>query len=186
MATPNLTRPPNSQLERLERRGAIRRWVDEVEDASCEGEPDTQGPVRLRFRHRAEAVVADRVILATGSTLDVERVPLLASVAAKFALPVAGSPGAVLPDVDEDLTWGEENFHVIGAFALLGKIINIRLTATPPLTLPSASPHSQRFVTQAPPQGTAWGGVSLMLARAMRSMRSARGGAPLRSPSQCP
>ena len=107
------------ELESTAEAGRLERWVDEIATAEvCEdGEPNA-GAIRLTF-HRggseARAIVADRVVLATGSTLDIGRVPLLRSVADRFDLPVVGT----LPDLDEDLQWGDESFSVAGAFALL-------------------------------------------------------------------
>ena len=105
------------QLEDAERAGLLERWVDEIATAEAhECEPNA-GTIRLTCRCRGGAgeVFADRVVLATGSTLDINQVPLLRSVATRYELPVAGS----LPDLDEDLQWGNESFTVVGNFALL-------------------------------------------------------------------
>ena len=84
------------------------------EACDCAAPAEESGPIRLGFRHGG-AISADRVVLATGSALDLRSVPLLDLVATKFDLPVAGS----LPDLDKELGWGEEEFTVVGAFALL-------------------------------------------------------------------
>ena len=114
------------ELERAARAGHLERLVDEIAVAEiydckpsaggCACEP-ASGAISLTFSHGASTIVADRVILATGSTLDVGKVPLLRGVAARFELPTTGSPP--LPNLDEDLQWGSENFTVVGAFALL-------------------------------------------------------------------
>ena len=110
------------ELESAAKAGRLERWVDEVAAAEvCEdGEADA-GAIRLTFHgdrgggSEARTVVADRVVLATGSTLDTSEVPLLRNVADRFNLPTVGT----LPDLDEDLQWGDESFSVAGAFALL-------------------------------------------------------------------
>ena len=101
-------------LEAAARTGRLERYVDEIaaaESCDCEDKADA---IRLTFSQGGGAVVADRVILATGSTLDINNVPLLRSVADRFELPVAGC----LPDL-EDLQWGDESFTVVGAFSIL-------------------------------------------------------------------
>ena len=101
------------ELESAARDSLLERWVDEVEIAR---ESDGCGSrIQLSFCKSSENVTADRIILATGSTLDVNNISLLRSVVDQFDLPLVGS----LPDLDEDLHWGEEKFTVVGAFALL-------------------------------------------------------------------
>ena len=54
--------------------------------------------------------MVDRIILATGSDLDICKVPLLRGAADKYNLPVISQ----LPDISEELQWGEEKFYVVG------------------------------------------------------------------------
>jgi len=114
------------ELERAAKSGRLERWVDEVvaaeicdcepqPPASCGCGPNDQGAIRIAFRNGDREILADRVVLATGSSLDVSKVPLLSDVAARYELPVEGN----LPDIDTDLQWGDESFSVVGAFALL-------------------------------------------------------------------
>jgi G3E family GTPase/glycine/D-amino acid oxidase-like deaminating enzyme len=98
-------------LEREAKRGRLERCVDEVATTSvCDG-----GALRVTFSRGTSDVIADCVVLATGSKLEVNAVPLLRDVAARFDLPIIGS----LPNIDEDLQWGDENIYVVGAFAQL-------------------------------------------------------------------
>ena len=57
----------------------------------------------------------DRIWLATGSTLDVERWPLLANIRAIDPLPLVNG----LPVLDEHLRWSGSNLFVMGGAAAL-------------------------------------------------------------------
>lgn len=107
---------PNYYLDEFNnsvKEGKIDHFIDEIEA----GELISDGKVvALTLRqNRAEQIFADRVILATGSNLDVNGVPLLMNITENFKLPLVDG----LPDLDEDLQWGEENFSVVGALAMM-------------------------------------------------------------------
>eukprot|EP00606_Chrysophyceae_sp_TOSAG23-5_P001203 GSChrysophyteH2.ASY1.ANO1.218.1 assembled CDS len=108
---------PESYLKRLEKAASLHhleRLVDEVatyEEISA----GATNKIRLTFMHGACPIEADVVVLATGSTLNVNALPLLRSVATQWGLPLVGP----LPDLNKDLQWGDENFIVVGAFAML-------------------------------------------------------------------
>eukprot|EP00501_MAST-03F_sp_TOSAG23-6_P000412 GSMAST32.ASY1.ANO1.424.1 assembled CDS len=99
--------------------GRMEHWVDDLSYAeccdNCETLPSDVGHVHLKFRYGSDSILADRVILATGSKLDLEQIPLLKQVVNQFQLPIIDG----LPDIDEDLDWGDEFFSVVGALALL-------------------------------------------------------------------
>jgi hypothetical protein len=124
---------PECYLKRLEEAANIHhleRLVDEV--ATCEDvSAGATNAMRLTFIHGACPIVADRIVLATGSTFNVNAIPLLRNVTTQWDLPLIGT----LPDLNEDLQWGDENFIVIGAFAMLeigpdsGNLTGIRRAA---------------------------------------------------------
>ena len=87
--------------------------ITHVIDEVCEVE-DMGGGIRTVFR-RAQPLVATKVILATGSRLDCEGIPLLRETATRFDLPVV----SCLPAVDDSLRWGDEDLFVVGALAQL-------------------------------------------------------------------
>ena len=97
--------------------GIIDRYVDEIDTACFAGSGnEDESSIRVTFRHGSAPLFADRIILATGSSLDVDSVPLLRSVIERFQLPLADG----LPDLDDNLQWGaNENFSVVGALALM-------------------------------------------------------------------
>jgi len=100
------------KLEHEAMRGRLERCVDEVATTTvCED----GGAIRVVFCGETEDIVADRIILATGSKLDVNAVPLLRQASTRFDLPQVGA----LPNIDDNLQWGDESFTVVGAFALL-------------------------------------------------------------------
>ena len=105
------TVPPSyvRDLEAAAERGGFERRVDEAVKVE-----DVDGKLRVTFACGAP-VDATRVILATGSEFDVESVPLLATAARDFNLPVVDG----LPALDDDLAWGDERFFVVGALATL-------------------------------------------------------------------
>ena len=76
--------------------GAIAHFVDEVCDVQ-----ELDGAHRVAF-NKSEPLVATKIILATGSQLDCETIPLLRDTAKRLALPVV----SCLPAVDDSLRWG--------------------------------------------------------------------------------
>ena len=89
--------------------GAIAHFVDEVCDVQ-----ELDGAHRVAF-NKSEPLVATKIILATGSQLDCETIPLLRDTAKRLALPVV----SCLPAVDDSLRWGDEDIFVVGALAQL-------------------------------------------------------------------
>ena len=113
------TVPPGylAQLDKAARRGRLERRVGEVATAE-EDDDDEGGALRVTFRGNSTTapLVADRVVLATGTRLDVASVPLLAGLAKDLDLPVV----AGLPALDDTLAWGgDERLFVVGALAAL-------------------------------------------------------------------
>jgi len=105
---------PPSYLEALEekvRAGKFECIVDTITHAEC----GDDGRILLSFLHSTEPIIADRVILATGSTIGVRNIPLLEDSISRFNLPVIDN----LPDINEQLQWGDEKFSVVGNLALL-------------------------------------------------------------------
>lgn len=101
------------EFENASKKGRIVHLVDEIDTADLTTSLEA---VELTFRQKGvDPVIADRVILATGSSLDVSGVPLLTNVIDTFRLPLVDG----LPDLDEGLLWGEENFSVVGALAMM-------------------------------------------------------------------
>ena len=96
-------------LKKAEDRGAIAHFVDEVCDVQ-----ELDGAHRVAF-NKSEPLVATKIILATGSQLDCETIPLLRDTAKRLALPVV----SCLPAVDDSLRWGDEDLFVVGALAQL-------------------------------------------------------------------
>ena len=106
---------PGSYLEELERISKcddrLECWVDEIATVKTL----QSGLLYLTFSRNNSPIVVDRIILATGSDLDMCKVPLLRRAADRYNLPVISQ----LPDINEELQWGEENFYVVGALAML-------------------------------------------------------------------
>ena len=73
------------------------------------------GAINVSFRHGTAPLLADRIILGTGATVEVTAIPLLRDAIDRFRLPIVDE----LPDLDESLQWGGESFSVVGALALL-------------------------------------------------------------------
>lgn len=102
------------ELEVAVATGAVEHYVDEITTVEFGGEESKC--LRLSFAQgTAPLIRADRIILATGSTLDINEVPLLKGVAEKFDLPLVDG----LPDINSELMWGKENFSVVGALSLM-------------------------------------------------------------------
>ena len=99
------------ELDRVAKTGRLERFIDEIEGV----EVLENGLIHLTFCHGNSPIVVDQVILATGTVLDISKVPLLQEVADRHNLPIVSQ----LPDVNEQLQWGDENFSVVGAFAML-------------------------------------------------------------------
>ena len=99
-------------------KGTVEHYVDEISSAECNVDDNNNdgGCVHLSFAQGTAPVIqADRIILATGSTLDINKLPLLKNVTESFDLPLIKG----LPDLNNELMWGEENFSVVGALSLM-------------------------------------------------------------------
>ncbi|KAJ8604301.1 hypothetical protein CTAYLR_002533 [Chrysophaeum taylorii] len=95
---------PPSYLREL---AGVRRVVDVVSEVDA--------TLRVTFHGATEPFDATRVVLATGTTRNCARIPLVRDLVRAFDLPVLDG----LPLVDETLRWGHERFTVVGALATL-------------------------------------------------------------------
>ena len=68
-----------SDLDRAQATGKLERIVDEIcvaEPVHATGPGDTSAQVLLTFNSQRAPMLVDRIVLATGAILDVDRVPL--------------------------------------------------------------------------------------------------------------